>query len=89
MIPNTLASLQDPLIDETTGWLREEALARGLGKEFESIFVRRDGEWYHFSVKMDAANMPVFQRAELLRELEDAWDEQHPGSRLLVIPSAG
>jgi hypothetical protein len=85
MVTDTTTSL----VDATTQWLKREASAKGFGSQFEAYFIRRDGEWYHFAVKMDAQEMPIFRIAEKLRELEDAWDKDHPGSRLLLVPSAG
>ena len=85
MIETSTASL----VADIPEWLRQRAASKGLGDRFEAVYIRQDGEWLHFAVRMDAPEMPLFRRAAVLRELEDAWTDQHPGAKLLLVPLAG
>ncbi len=79
----------DP-VEQASNWLHEQAKERGLSENFRASYVRTDGDWMHFAVKLNNVG-DSSHRAILLQEMEDAWDTEHTNNKwhLLLIPSAG
>jgi len=76
-------------INDIVGWLKEHATEMGLSAVIYPDGARTDNSWLHLPVRIEG-EMGAYERAEHLQDLEDAWDEQHPGDsvKLLLIPAA-
>ena len=85
---NTTISRQNETIQETLTWLEEEAKRHGLVDGYKAKFIREENQWRFFAVKPGNLN-DALERAEVLVELEEAWQERLPPSewRLMLIPA--
>jgi len=74
--------------DAVYSWLEDAAKQRGLEKRVSAAFVRQDGKYLHFAVRLQVSG-DAYDRAKVLQELEDAWDTEHPDSQwhLLLLPT--
>lgn len=75
---------------EVLDWLNEQATTRGIAEDFRALVIRKDNNWLHVAIKLGAIR-DIGERASLLQQLEDAWDEKKPRPywHLLLVPSAG
>ena len=70
-------------------WLRQAAVERGIADKFSATYIRAESDWLHFAVRLRDAG-DASDRANLLIDLEDAWDAHKPHTRwhLLLIPAS-
>ncbi len=76
-------------VEEVTAWLQAEANRRGLNGAFRTSPIRTEGNWLHFAVGLGNVG-DSFDRARILQEMEDVWEEREPRSdwRLFLIPTS-
>jgi len=69
--------------------LENAARQRNLEKQLSTTFIRRDGNFMHFAVRLKDFG-DASERADVLLELEDAWDAHEPHSdwHLMLIPAS-
>ncbi len=69
-------------------WLKQAAAERGMADRFSATYMRADREWLYFAVRLSNAG-DASERANLLLDLEDAWESHEPNPRwhLMLMPS--
>jgi hypothetical protein len=79
---------QPETVEEVTKWLQQAAEQSNLGSEFKATYLRTDGHWLYYAVRL--ASRDPSERAETLLKLEDAWDAHEPHSewRLMLVPGS-
>jgi hypothetical protein len=76
-------------LNQVNEWLDDVAAQRGMKGVFHAKYIRTDGKWLHFAVKLTDVGDSA-DRAKILQEIEDEWDalEPHSDWKLLLIPAA-
>lgn len=77
------------MYEAVEAFLRERVAERGMSARFLFDQALMEGRWLRLLVYVEGDQYDAYDRASLLQDLEDAWNDQEPQPepRLWLIPA--